>query len=63
MQNVPAKFVVERNLNVIYHDPETGMPKIVSIQLFIYIYIYRKSSNKGTNKQWKRDRNTLNLKS
>ena len=32
MQNMQAKYIVARNFNVVYHDPETGIPRLVSIK-------------------------------
>jgi hypothetical protein len=34
-----SKYTVARNLNVVYHDPETGQPRIV-IE-FIYMAVER----------------------
>ncbi len=28
--DIQMKYIVERNLEVVYHDPETGMPRLVS---------------------------------
>jgi hypothetical protein len=39
MQNMQSKYTVARNLNVVYHDPETGQPRIV-IE-FIYMAVER----------------------
>lgn len=30
MRDLPMKYVLERNLSLIYHDPETGMPRLVN---------------------------------
>ena len=31
MQNIQNKYVLEKNQSVIFHDPETGLPKLVII--------------------------------
>jgi hypothetical protein len=28
--DIQMKYIVERNLEVVYHDPETGIPRLVS---------------------------------
>lgn len=37
LQNMQNKYIFERRTNLIVHDPETGLPKLVSTILLILI--------------------------
>lgn len=54
------KYIVEKNLEVVYHDPETGMPRLVRIH---WIDNFRKNKRKRIMRGWKRDRSTCRWKS
>lgn len=34
LMDIQMKYIVEKNLEVVYHDPETGMPRLVRMRLF-----------------------------
>jgi hypothetical protein len=58
--DIQMKYIVEKNMEVVYHDPETGMPRLVRIH---WIDNYRKNKRKRIMRGWKRDRSTCRWKS
>jgi hypothetical protein len=54
--DIQMKYIVERNLEVVYHDPETGMPRLVSF--WERFKIFRRSKRRRTMKRWTRGRNS-----
>jgi hypothetical protein len=39
MKNMQNKYILERNLDLVYYDPETGLPKIVSFNSGLHFFI------------------------
>ena len=38
LMDIQMKYIVEKNLEVVYHDPETGMPRLVRFGQFIKFF-------------------------
>lgn len=43
LQNMQNKYIMDRNLNHVYHDPESGLPKLVNIVAWLVLFIERSS--------------------